>query len=218
MQVTKPLRLLLLSVLLAGCATGGGPASERYLLPAGAGDMPKPPAATGPIEHTLVIDDVRVARYLDDPGIVLQTDPLRLQAAGRHQWAEPLDRQLARALRQRLSRALPGVRVLGGAGPDTAWHLSVEVEQFQGRYDGQAIAGGLWQLRDAQGEIRRQSPFQASEALEQDGYPALVKALGQGWNRVAAQIAEELRRQWQGPEGTKDREEKETTDESAGTG
>ncbi|WP_163648829.1 ABC-type transport auxiliary lipoprotein family protein [Modicisalibacter sp. 'Wilcox'] len=216
MQVTKPLCLMLLGALLAGCASGGGPATERYLLPAG--DTTTSSAVRGPAEHTLVIDDVRVARYLDDAGIVLQTDPLRLQAAGRHQWAEPLDRQLARTLRQRLSRALPGTRVLGGTGPDTAWHLSVEVEQFQGRYDGRAIAGGLWQLRDGQGELRRQSSFQASEVLEQDGYPALVKALGKSWNSVAEQIAEGLRRQWQAPEGTKGTEEKETTGEAAETG
>ncbi|KXS39174.1 MAG: hypothetical protein AWU55_600 [Halomonadaceae bacterium T82-2] len=213
MPVTKPLCLLLLSALLAGCATGGGPTTQRYLLPSGDSDAAAE-TSSGPVEHTLVIDDVRLARYLDDPGIVLQTDPLRLQAATQHQWAEPLDRQLARALRRRLSRNLPGTRVLEGAGPETAWHLSVEVDQFQGRYDGRAVAEGLWQLRDGAGDIRRQTPFQTDEVLKEDGYPALVKALGDSWNNVAKRIAEEIRRQWQHPGGA---QETKTAGESAKT-
>ena len=35
--------------------------------------------------------------------------------------------------------------------------------------------------------------FTAETTLEQDGYPALVRSLGESWESVAAQIAQQVR-------------------------
>lgn len=182
---------LALTVALAGCATGGGEATQRYTLP---GPEPATTQAPTPVRDTLILDGVGVTRYLDDPGIVLQADDIRLHQASNHLWAEPLNRQLRRGLRERLSQRLPHTRLLEGGNPSGALHLSVEVDQFQGRYDGVAVTSGRWQLRDASGEIKEVTPFSVTTPLDEDGYPALVRALGKNWDDVAERIAESIRR------------------------
>lgn len=179
---------LLLLLWLAGCASSAT-STARYTLPEGQLDAENADASP---RRTLIVENVQVASYLNGQGIVLQRDDVLLHQASSHLWAEKLDRQLSRGLRQRLANRLPDTRVLGGGDAPNALHLRVEVDQFQGRYDGMAVAGGRWQLRDTDGELLVFEPFTATVALERDGYPALVRALGRSWDRVAARIAERI--------------------------
>ena len=181
--------IVLVSIIgLAGCA--GQPVSTaHYVLPfEGAGKKDNSQAP----EHTLIVGSVQLASYLDSQGIVMQHDDILLQQASSHLWAEDLDRQLHRGLRLRLSERLTTLRVLDDRSNTDALQLSIEVDHFQGRYDGMAVAAGRWQLRDASGELLLLAPFSISTALEADGYPALVRALGESWDRVADQIAERI--------------------------
>ncbi|GAA5175077.1 PqiC family protein [Modicisalibacter zincidurans] len=179
---------------LAGCA--GSPTTERYTLPAPMNDAVSgvgPSDAATP-DYSLVIDRVSVAGYLDNPGIVLQPDAIRLRQASSHQWAEALDQQLGRGLRQRLAAELPDTRILVEGDPPEALHLQVNVEQFQGHYQGVGMASGYWQLRAANGDLLLERNFSASTPLAKDGYPALVRALGASWDKVAANFAAQIRR------------------------
>lgn len=186
-------------VLLAvgGCA-GTPQATERYTLPSPTSGpvsaMETSDDAAPPGDHSLVIDRLTVAGYLDQPGIVLQPDAIRLRQASNHQWAEALAQQLGRGLRQRLAAELPDTRILMGGGPPEAMHLRVYVEQFQGHYQGVGIASGYWQLRGGNGELLLERNFSASTPLAEDGYPALVRALGASWDKVAANFAAQIRR------------------------
>lgn len=181
--------IILVSVIgLAGCAGSPTPAAH-YILPSQAADKE---TVSGAPEHILIIDPVQLASYLDGQGIVMQRDDILLQQASSHLWAEDLDRQLHRGLRQRLDERLPDTRVLDDRNDAQALRLSIEVDRFQGRYDGMAVAVGRWQLRDASGELLVLAPFNVSTALKRDGYPALVRALGKSWDGVADQIAERI--------------------------
>ncbi|PXX95604.1 PqiC family protein [Halomonas sp. LBP4] len=179
---------------LGGCASASSP-STRYTLPEGS-------VATAPVdataEHLLLVRPPRLAHYLDVEGIVLQLDDITLNQAREHLWAEALGRQLERGLRARLAARLPGTRVLRDDGSDRgvdAIRLRLEVDRFQGRHDGLAVAGGQWQLRDADGRLLAMDGFHAETELDADGYPALVRALGRSWDEVADQIAAAVRRQ-----------------------
>ncbi|SDK94320.1 hypothetical protein SAMN05661010_00569 [Modicisalibacter muralis] len=186
MRPTRLLFPLLLLLWLAGCA--GSPSSTlRYTLPS-------PPVSEESVaaSHTLVLDSLELASFLDSEGIVLQRSDILLHQANSHLWAEDLERQLTRGLRQRLTNRLPDTRVLGTASNADALSLRVEVDQFQGRYDGMAVAGGRWQLHSVDGELLAFEPFQATVALESDGYPALVRALGRSWDQVADAMAERI--------------------------
>ncbi|WP_229358930.1 PqiC family protein [Halomonas salipaludis] len=184
--------LLLALTLLASCASGGGTSAQRYSLPEGA-ELDQTSRVEMPSQR-LVVSRVRVTDYLDAEGIVMQLDDITVNRARQHLWAEDLPRQLQRGLRQRLAERLPDTQVFGEDGRrDGAYELRLDVTHFQGRYDGQAIARGEWQLRDARGEVIALEPFAASTTLDADGYPALVRALGSSWDSVADQLADRLR-------------------------
>ena len=186
----SPLLLLFisLSMLLSACASSVSPPA-RYMLPAS-------PAVSTPsnAQGTLQVRTPRLAHYLDVDGIVMQPDDITLNAAREHQWAEGIGRQLERALRAELATQLPDVQVVRAEGNNPgALTLSIEVDQFQGRYDGVAVASGQWQLRGADGALLALKSFTAETTLEQDGYPALVRSLGASWQSVATQITQALR-------------------------
>ncbi len=183
------LKLILPAVLLClltACA--GSPAtSTQYLLPA---DNSASPAAEGEPTRVLVVRPLQMADFLNEEGIVLQLDDITLNQASSNRWAEQPAMMLQRGLRQRLANRLPDTEVLDAntrAAGDM--QLLVEVNSFQGTHNGEAVAAGQWQLRDASGEFIRQQNFQAVTRLENDGYPALVRALGRSWDQVATEIA-----------------------------
>ncbi|MBB3232183.1 PqiC family protein [Halomonas stenophila] len=194
MTRAQGLAILLPLLWLGGCAVGGEPPT-RYTLPDDAA-RPSDRASGAAARHQLVLRPLRLARYLDVEGIVFQLDDITLQEASGHRWVEPLGRQLERGLRERLAHRLPETRVMleADAGAETSQRLRVEVERFQGRHDGLAVTEGRWQLRDADGHLLALEPFRVTTPLAADGYPALVRALGHGWDSVADEIAADIRR------------------------
>ncbi|WP_431023330.1 PqiC family protein [Halomonas sp. H5] len=176
---------LLLVALLAGCA-GGGASTQRYALPG-------PEAAPSAGETRLLIAPLHLVEYLNQEGIVLQLDDISRHQAREHRWIEAPGPHLTRGLRDRLAERLPQARVaLARSGDAPAPRLRLEVERFEGRYDGMAIAGGTWRLESAEGEPLAQGRFHAERPLAGDGYPALVRALGESWDAVADQLAAAL--------------------------
>ncbi|QTF91243.1 ABC-type transport auxiliary lipoprotein family protein [Halomonas sp. BM-2019] len=188
------LAALLLAATLTGCASPG-PTPQRYTLPETADATQT--LAGAEAEYLLLLRPPRLAHYLDVDGLVMQVDDITLVEARGHQWAEALGRQLERGLRARLAARLPDTRVMldeAGAREPAALSLRLELDRFQGRHDGLAVIGGQWQLRDAEGRLLAMEGLRVTAELDDDGYPALVRALGRGWDRVADELAEAVRR------------------------
>ncbi|MDX5377937.1 MAG: ABC-type transport auxiliary lipoprotein family protein [Halomonas sp.] len=180
------------SMLLTGCASPTEP-PNRYMLPDSGAALPS--AASDP-SRLLIVQPPRLAHYLDTDGIVLQLDDITLNAARQHLWVEPLGRQLERGLRDRLATHLPDTRIMhdeARLGRSEALRLRLEVDRFQGHHDGFAIVSGEWQLLAPDGRLLAMERFLEQTALDDDGYPALVRALGSGWDQVAAEIASGIR-------------------------
>lgn len=199
MTVIRTLALLGLLSWLGGCATNAAP-TRHYGLP------PDQMAASGigtsetdgqrSTPRVLVVRPLAMASFLEQQGIVLQLDDITLNPARDHLWAEELGPMLERGLRRRLAHRLPSTRILAEANPAApprAMTLRLEIERFQGRYDGRAVAAGQWQLRDAEGELLTLDTFEVETPLDADGYPALVRALGQSWDTLADRLAERIR-------------------------
>ena len=183
------IRLLCCSLwfwLLTACSSTVAPAYYVLSLP---GDQtPSPQVTTGPV---LVVDRVLLPEYLNDLGIAFQQDDVQVVTANQARWAEALDKQLTRSLVQSLSRQLQQVQVLESDGVnDNSWHLAVDITAFQGRFDGQAIVAGRWVLR--RDELIYSQSFQREIPLGEDGYPALVRALREGWQTEVKQLGQEL--------------------------
>lgn len=178
---------LFVTSLLTACASSVSPPS-RYMLP-----VESPSGAPDSPQAHIQVNLPRLAHYLDVDGIVFQLDDIEMREAREHQWADTLASQLERNLRGKLAQELPSVRFSRADGPsDGTLSLQLDVNEFQGRYDGYAIASGQWQLRDSENTLLHLDSFQARTALSDDGYPALVRALGRSWTDVAQDIAQTL--------------------------
>lgn len=188
--MTKHARFAILAiVILAGCATDPAAPPRRYLL-----DYPALGNATllrDAQSPSLIIGQVAVAPFLSSNGIVYQTAENTISVASQHRWAEPIQRQLRRGLFTALVRRLDHAAVFvqpPGTRSSTA-RLSVSLHAFHGRYTGDAVVAGIWRLTGAQGSILIRRRFRLVRPLPADGYDALVHALSQTWQEIAAGIA-----------------------------
>jgi len=167
---------LLLLLLLSACSSQ--PDISYYQLPAvvagSAGDNAKP----------LYIEPVQVAGYLNGRGLVLQVSDVELVMARQHLWAEALDQQLQRQLRDLLAA---GFNPVLQAGADTP-RLTVQLARFHGQPDGYAVLSGRFTISNQPGS----QAFTLRVPLANDGYPALVTALAEGLQQLSTMISLQL--------------------------
>lgn len=173
----------LLALLLTACSGGAEPAYYALNLPTA-----KSVTAEQTAGERLVVTRVTLPEYLNDMGIAYQQNDVQVVTANQARWAEALDKQLTQALVLGLSGRLSGVQVIDGAdGRPDIWRLSVEVSGFQGRFDGKAVVAGRWVLQ--RGDQVHSQPFLHLIPLAEDGYPALVRALRDGWQQEIDELA-----------------------------
>ena len=174
----------LIALLLTACSGGAEPAYYALNLPTAKSVT----AAEQTAGERLVVTRVTLPEYLNDMGIAYQQDDVQVVTANQARWAEALDKQLTQALVLGLSGRLSGVQVIDGAdGRPDIWRLSVEVSGFQGRFDGKAVVAGRWVLQ--RGDQIHSQPFLRLIPLAEDGYPALVRALRDGWQQEIDELA-----------------------------
>lgn len=162
---------LALCGLLLAC---GGPAPQRtlYLLRGPVN------AQHGRLEapRAIGLGPLRVASYLDQPGLVIETEGRQVQPARLHNWAEPLDEGLRHLLGAELARAL-GYPLLGDSMPRSAWDyaVDVQVERLHGTMGGEAVLGARYRITPATGAAA-EFGFTQTAALPSEGYAGLVDA------------------------------------------
>ena len=166
MAIRYPLLLLTL-LALSACAQAPVAGEQHYLLPSARLAAPQ----------QLLDARVRVAGYLDQAGLVLETGPTTLTSARTHRWAEPLNQQLERGL--------------AAALPAREGNLFVTVTRFQGTADGDARVSGEWRFKGTDGAPIG-GVFDKRQALQRDGYEELVLRLDAAWMAVAGDIGARL--------------------------
>lgn len=182
---TLRLRLTSLGIaLLLGLTGCASPSAPSYY------QLPLPEAATVNLAENAVavyVAPVQVASYLNGRGLVLATSEVELAIARQHLWAEALDQQLQRQIRQRLQLLRPELSMLMQSQRD-AVNLTISVERFYGQADGTALVSGRYSLSGKTGS----NAFQYKVPLQQDGYPALVAAFSQAVQQLSEHIASQL--------------------------
>lgn len=192
-------RLMLASLCLAlalpalGCVKSAP--TSYYLLDSG---QPLPQTGALP-DKMLRLGAVGLPEYLDRRDIVLRhAQGSRLDVAGLHQWAEPLDKGVHRVLREVLSPRL----AFGGycllPDNDVGEHapiVIVDILRLDGDFNAQSSLTARWQLRDRLGAILAQGVFSAEQPSGPDfaslaeSQGILVQRLGE---HLATQLAEAL--------------------------
>lgn len=174
-------------MLIAGCANQPVD-KQRYFLPSVETPQQQKQSDSA---RLLQISEVKLADFLDQTGLVLQLDDISLNQAKNHVWAEDLREQIYRGLRQRLDKRQPDFLVVG---PQTSadLRLSLTIDAFHARHDGQALTSGQWKLSNAQGEIVSLQRFDLQTQLAEPGYPALVRALGHNLDDLTTALIQAL--------------------------
>lgn len=181
--------LLLSMLLLVSC--GSTPTTHQYMLPQHMLTVPQ--AVSAAPQLGVLIMPVQLAGQLQVNGIIFQTSPIEVSEARNNLWADTLANQLDRSLYQALSSRARTVNLVSGGSADVpSYYVALQLNQFQGRYDGKAVVSGLYRIMDGERRIIRQQAFSYEEPLAQDGYPALVDALDKGVQQLADSIAQQL--------------------------
>lgn len=184
--------LLALAFSLSACFKSNPPVkTERYSLPEITAPQQSNPS-TNTTHPTLILNRIQLADYLDTDRIVIQLDDITMRPARDHLWVDNLSQELRRGLRTRLASRLNHVTVVDpqpglAASSNT---LNITIDQFHGHMQGYAVLSGQWQ---SGGSSLPPQSFKFTTPLAEDGYPALVRALGHNLDLLCDQIAS----QWQ---------------------
>lgn len=135
------------------------------------------------------LGNIRVATYIEQPGLVLATGDGRVHAARNHLWAEPLQVSLRRYLANEIAQA-SGRQVSETVVATTSTRIDVTIDQLHGDGLGSALLVAYWEV-EAGGEARR-FQFAERQALANDGYDALVQAEESLLRQLAGAIAKSL--------------------------
>ena len=143
-------------------------------------------------EQIIIIEPIKLANYLDQPGIVLQTDKNKIQVAHYHRWAEPLGQNIHRYVSQALSDNSTDYTFLKHAkftNQVSDLVLSIDLNQFNGSSTGGAYVAGSWQLRNSkENELILSDSFYYEKTLSESGYPELVNQLETMLNELCNDI------------------------------
>lgn len=175
---------LIAAVLLAACSSQP-PQIASYLLRSEVNSG----AGTQLVNSGIALDTIRVARYIDQPGLVLAFENGTIHAARNHLWAEPLQVSLRRYLASQIS-STSGRNIASSATSATLIRIDVTVDQLHGNGRGAAVLVAYWDLtsEDSYTSFR----FSEQQALSGDGYDPLVQAQQALLQRLADAIATSL--------------------------
>lgn len=182
-----------LLAVLAGC--GGGSAGLHYYnlpnLQQPSNYITSAGATRNPV--AISISPVQLSSFLDGTGIVYQLSPVEFNEAQLNLWANDISDQLTSTLAHTLQQGAGAYSVLPeGADVSRADHLNVQLDRFQGRYDGMAVVHGSYQLFDPDQHLILQGPINQTVGLDHDGYPALVTALSKAWQQAGNTLSDRL--------------------------
>ena len=181
------MKILILSVLVLVSACSSQPTSTtQYLLRSASQQQSRQLNPSADYRFA----SLKVADYIDQSGLVLETGAGEIHAARNHQWAEPLRTSLKSYLATEVSREVGEDIFFTGSGTNPT-EIAIVIDQLHGNSRGEAVLVAYWYLNRAQGD---DSAFQFAEtqALARDGYGALVDAELILLRGLALQIAESL--------------------------
>jgi len=181
----KIARLLLLVVLLAGCASQTIEPSY-YLLRSGK-DLS---SSTLRPSSDFSLGAVEIAPYLDQPGLVMETTEGQMRPASQNLWAEPVFDGVRNFLATEIAQA-HGQELLPAKLTSDSTVVNIRIDQLHGTRDGKAIIVAYWWLVRAD-QVIALNRFSESRALQTSGYGALVDAEKVLLAELAQQIATSL--------------------------
>lgn len=142
----------------------------------------------------IALNSVQVATYIDQKGLVLETNEGQINMAKHHLWAEPLRHSLVGFLSQQIGKTSekhihPGQ----SASSDVTTLIDVTINQLHGNNQGQAVLDATWKITQL-GESASVTNYRYADidTLTESGYAALVNSEKRLLEKLAAKIAASL--------------------------
>lgn len=189
----KKIIIACLILSLYACGSKPPPETQYFVLTPTASTV-----STSDIDakNSVVLESIRLAEFLDQPGIVLQTDTHQIKVAHYHRWAEPLKRNMHRYIMETLNNKFPGHIVQSDINLNeiaTEQSLQIIVNQFNGTTEGTAIFSGGWILSDVKTKtILKNETFHYEATLVNDGYAELVNQLATLLEQLCSEISQSI--------------------------
>ena len=197
-SITKGLCISVTCVLVLnflGCGTSQP--SQFYLLralsPASASDL----SETTQSNLSIGLGPVTFPEYLNRPQIVTQASAHEVDLAEFHKWAEPLKENVVNVLQENLSALLSTDRIVRHPWKRPSlldYQLSLDVIQFDGTKNQEAILKVRWTLVGEEGEtllIEKRSYF--TEPVGGLDYEDFVQAMSRTLDSLSHEIADAIK-------------------------
>ncbi len=185
------LSMLLVALVLAGCATGVSKPSRYYVLPslADRADEAAPMVADGPSLGVLEID---LPAYLDRPQLVVRDHAAGVQVREFARWAGALKSEIQRVLSEDLAVLLGSARVHRRPWPSgirPRIQLAVAIDRFDVDRDGVVRLYAAWQLIDTKDRHLLAQRRERIQMPPVHGEAAMVAAQGEALAELARRVA-----------------------------
>lgn len=183
--------LLIISTLLLAACSGEPIKYNHYLLRA---DVPAE-ATRQMNSEGILLTHVRVATYLNEPGLVLETNEGQINTAQLHLWAEPLRHSLHKFLADEITTASgQDIYMTRNGISSPSAELSIKIDQLHGTNDGEALIVAGWAVSTMVDGKKTKAAYQFAKrsTLQSDGYEALVASEKLLLQELAKEIAKTL--------------------------
>jgi len=183
-----------IALLLSGCARSQPTA--WYQLDAAA--PPKSPGTMAAGRMIIGLGPLVLPEIVNRQQIVTRSGTSRVELADRHRWAEPLQDNIARVIRENLATLLGTEQIIAypwSRDTDVDYQITIEIVRFEGEGLAQARLEALWSILDREGKVvvpQRRSRHEVPAATAD--HEGLVAALSEALSRCCLEMATELAR------------------------
>jgi len=139
----------------------------------------------------LIVGPIRLANYLSQPGLAIQTESNQIQMANRHFWAESLDEAIAKVLVRDIANMTPTLLVDRDAGQWTSegdCRIRVEFDKFHATSQSMVVVAGRYWLHQTGRSRPWKKAFDIQRSLTTDGYTHAVHQLRLALDTLAMEM------------------------------
>jgi len=187
-RITRLNLIVFVTVAIAGCSASAP--ARFYTL-----ESTALPQAAPVAPEAVMVGPVSVPAEVDQPQVVVQVAPNRVEVEDFDRWAAPLSDGIARAIAGDLATELgtPDVVTAPAANFDPAYQVTIDVQRFESIRGQAALVEAVWTVRRIAGGYTRIGRTVAREAVQGDGFDALAAAHSRALARVSGDIATAIR-------------------------
>jgi len=189
----KKIITICLIMFLSACGSNPPPETQYFVLtPHAQTNIPTNENSN----KIVVLEPIKLAEFLDQPGIVMQTNSHQIKVAHYHRWAEPLKRNIRRFIADTLNGNLRNSVVQDEINlnvDEDVLSLKITVNQFNGKTDGSAILSGDWKLiGESNNTVLKTDTYNYNASLSNEGYTELVNQLAHNLEQLCSDLAKAI--------------------------